>query len=214
MTRSRLRPNFSVFIIFLVALTGFAQQQQSGKPGTGSSSAQGNATVAVEPDPTTPSFSPAKAPVENAVTSEPDHRVNVHGAISVGGGYAHFSGPAILPFYGGYGSWGYGYWSALAPFWWSPFWYGYAPYGGSGPGYGMGQVKLQVEPKTAEVLIDGAYAGTVASLKSSLWLDPGAYDLCIRAAGHADYRRRIYVLSGKNLAVLAKLAPVPGEVNP
>jgi hypothetical protein len=78
----------------------------------------------------------------------------------------------------------------------------------------MGQVKFQVEPKTAEVLIDGAYAGTVASLKSSQWLDPDAYNLCIKAAGHTDYCRRIYVLSGKKLAVLAKLAPVPVEVNP
>jgi len=69
-------------------------------------------------------------------------------------------------------------------------------------------------PKTAEVLIDGAYAGTVATLKSTLRLDPGAYNLCIKAAGHADYCRCIYVLSGKNLTVLAKLAPVPVEVNP
>jgi hypothetical protein len=150
-----------------------------------------------------------------AVTSQPDRRVHVHLAgISVGAGSAHFSGPAALPLYGRYGGWGYGYWGALEPIWWSPFWYPYAPYRGSGPGYGMGQVKFQVEPKTAEVLIDGAYAGTVASLKSSLWLDPGAYDLCIKAAGHADYCRRIYVLSGKNLTVLAKLAPVPVEVNP
>jgi len=78
----------------------------------------------------------------------------------------------------------------------------------------MGQVKFQVEPKTAEVLIDGAYAGTVTSLKSSLWLEPGAYNLCIKSAGHADYCRRIYVLSGKNLAVLAKLPPARVEVNP
>jgi len=60
----------------------------------------------------------------------------------------------------------------------------------------------------------GAYAGAIASLKSSVWLDPGAYHLCIKSAGHADYCRRIYVLRGKNLSVLDKLAPVPVEVKP
>jgi len=92
--------------------------------------------------------------------------------------------------------------------------YGYAPYMGYGSGYGMGQVKFQVEPKTAEVLINGAYAGTILSLKKSMWLDAGAYNLCIKSAGHPDYCRRIYVLSGKNLSVMAKLAPVPVEVKP
>lgn len=213
MTRTRLRPNFTFCIYILMALAGCAQQK-SPKLGTGSSPAQENLTVGVKPAPLAPR-PPARPQEKNAVISEPDHRVHVHlGGISVGGGYAHFSGPAALPLYSRYRRWGYPYGGAWEPIWWSPFWYAYAPYGGSGPGYGMGQVKFQVEPKTAEVLIDGAYAGTVASLKSSLWLDPGAYNLCIKAAGHADYCRGIYMLSGKNLAVLAKLAPLPVEANP
>jgi len=217
MTRFRLRLSFPFFIITLIALAGFAQQQQSGKLESGSSPRQENPTVGAKSVSSTPSVSSApsaKAQEGNTVISEPDHRVHVQGGISVGGGYAHFPGLTMLPLYGGYGRWGYGYWDALAPIWWSPFWYPYAPYGGAGPGSSMGQVKFQVEPKTAEVLIDGAYAGTVASLKSSLWLDPGAYNLCIKASGHADYCRRIYVLSGKNLAVLAKLAPVPVGLTP
>jgi hypothetical protein len=216
MNHTRLGPSFSFLIILLVAPAGFAQPQ-SGKPETGSLPAQENPAVGVKADSSTPlaaSAPSAKTPEENAVISEPDHRVHINGGISVGGGYTHFSGLAVLPLYGGYGPWGYGYWGGLAPMGWSPFWYAYAPYAASGPGYAMGQVKFQVEPKTAEVLIDGAYAGTVASLKSNLWLEPGAYNLCIKSAGHADYCRRIYVLSGKNLAVLAKLPPVHAEVNP
>lgn len=218
MTRTRLRPSFPFVIVILITLAGFAQQQQSPKLGTGSSPGQENPTVGVKAAPSTPwisSKSSAKPQEESAVISELDHRVRVHlSGISVGGGYAHFSGPAALPLYSRYGRWGYPYWGAWEPIWWSPFWYAYAPYGGSGPGDAMGQVKFQVEPKTAEVLIDGAYAGTVASLKRSLRLDPGAYNLYIKAAGHADYCRRIYVLSGKNLVVLAKLAPVRVEVDP
>lgn len=168
--------------------------------------------------PSNEAAAPAQPPKqENAVVSRPDHRFNLHlGEISVGAGYSHFSGPAFLPLYYPYG-WGFrygGYWGGYSPLWWDPWWYPYGSYRGYGPADGMGEVKLQVEPKTAEVLIDGAYAGTVASLKSSLWLDPGAYNLCVKAAGHSDYCRRIYVLSGKKLEVLARLAPVTDEVNP
>jgi hypothetical protein len=216
MTRTRLRPTFAFVFVILIALAGFAQQQ-SAKLGTASVPAQDNAAVNAKPAPSTPSISPAssaKAQEENAVISEANHRVHVQGGMSMGGGYAYSPAPATLPLYSGDGRWGYGYWGGLMPVWWSPFWYAYAPYGGSGAGHDMGQVKFQVEPTTAEVLIDGAYAGTVASLKRNLWLEPGAYNLCLKAAGHTAFFRRIYVLRGKNLEVLARLAPVAVEARP
>lgn len=131
------------------------------------------------------------------------------GTISVGASYTHFSGPFYgYPWY----PYGYGY----SPVLWSPFWsyYGplyYPPY--FSPGNGRGAVKLDADPKSAQVFIDNAYAGTVAKLKS-FWLDPGAYDLAVTAEGRAPYRQRIYVLSGRTLRIKAALQPESGEVAP
>ena len=68
----------------------------------------------------------------------------------------------------------------------------------------MGQVKLHADLKDAEVFIDGAFAGTVSERKS-MWLEPGAYNLEVRAPGRETYAKRIYVLSGKSLRVNAKM---------
>jgi hypothetical protein len=220
MTRFRLRPSFSFLTVMLVALAGFAQQQ-SAKPETGSSPAQENPAVGVKPVPLTSSVAsapPAKAPDENAVISNSDHRLNVLLAgILVGARCVHFPGLTTPPLYSGLGGWGYscggGFWSydrIGRPLYGFP----YGPCREPVLSYGRGQINLKVEPKTAGVWINNGFAGTVASLKSNLWLDPGAYDLCIKAAGHADYCRRIYALSGKKLTVLARLATVPVEVNP
>src|SRR5262245_30748302 len=95
-----------------------------------------------------------------------DSKVRLAG-ITVGAGYAHYSGryccwygPGLYP-YGGF---------------YDPFFY--HPYFGTGFAQGpdMGQVKLQTFSKDAEVYLDGAYAGVAGDLKS-MWLKPGAYDL-------------------------------------
>jgi hypothetical protein len=223
MTRVSLRPIFPFIIVLLITLAGFAQEEPSAKQEVDTSPVPANTSALTQQTPSkapvakSSSAQTAKQQDENAVVSKPDHRFKLNwGGITVGAGYSRFSGPALLPLYYPYG-WGYRYWSywgAYSPLWWDPWWYPYGSYPGYGPADGRGEVKLQVEPKRAEVLIDGAYAGTVASLKSSLWLDPGAYDLCVKAADHSDYCRRIYVLSGKKLEVHASLAPVTGKVNP
>jgi hypothetical protein len=74
-------------------------------------------------------------------------------------------------------------------------------------------VKLDADPKSAQVFIDHAYAGTVAKLKS-FWLDAGAYDLAVTAEGRAPYRQRIYVLSGRTLRIKVALQPENAEVAP
>jgi hypothetical protein len=133
------------------------------------------------------------------------------GTIALGAGYSHFSGPAYdsaSP--RGFYPLGWEY-SA----WWFPDW---GPYSLFTPGYFAygsvkGEVKLAAEPKTAQVYLDRAYAGTANHLRN-IWLEPGAYDLSLRAPGREDYCRRIYVLSGKALKITAKLAtaePAPGE---
>ncbi|HEV2501184.1 MAG TPA: hypothetical protein VGY31_16555 [Terriglobia bacterium] len=151
---------------------------------------------------------------KNSVTLHSRHRIHFYlGPVTVGAGYSYFSGLDFLPlsYAYGYPFWGYyGY----SPFW-NPGFYGVPPYAFSlGAGYGKGQVKLQVEPKAAEVFIDDAYAGSVVSLKGSVWLSPGAYNMCFKASGHSDFCQRIYVLSGKKLQILAKLAPGDGRVKP
>jgi hypothetical protein len=107
-------------------------------------------------------------------------------------------------------------WGYYGPYW-SPFWT-YAPLfypGFIGPyvttPYGpyaqapMGEVKLDAPSKTAEVYVNGGFAGFAGKLKT-IWLEPGAYDLEVRDTGGA-YSKRIYVLSGKTLRVEARLMP-------
>jgi hypothetical protein len=133
------------------------------------------------------------------------------GPIFLGAGYAHFSGPAYHP-YGPYDFYPPG--SEYSAFWfpyWGPnsfFAHGYFGYGSA-----KGEVRLSAEPKTAEVYLDRAYAGTADHLKN-IWLEPGAYDLSVAATGHEAFHQRIYVLSGKSLKITAKLVneTKPGEI--
>lgn len=131
------------------------------------------------------------------------------GPVSIGTGYNSFSGPAALPLYYSYA---YPMWNyyTYGPFWGSPLW-GRSFYGNPSntpslrSGVDEGHVRLRVDPATAEVLINNAYAGTVEGLKGSIWLKPGAYNLCVKAPGYVDFRRRIHVLSGKKLEIDARL---------
>jgi len=139
------------------------------------------------------------------------------GAVSLSAGFSHFSGPYYYP---------YAYPFGYAPFGFYPgdfvtasFWYPISsPLPFYGPeafryGDGRGEIRLSAEPKEAKVYINGAYAGTVDKLKT-LWLDPGAYDLTVSAAGREDFHQRLYVLSGKSLKISAKLDPEQTKENP
>jgi len=140
-----------------------------------------------------------------------EHRLHLRlGTIFLGAGYSHFSGPAYYP-YGPYDFYPLG-WEYSA--FWFPYW---GPYSFFAPGYfaygsAKGEVKLTAEPKTAEVYLDRAYAGTADHLKN-IWLEPGAYDLSVAATGREAFHQRIYVLSGKSLKITAKLVAEakPGE---
>ncbi|MEP6534984.1 MAG: PEGA domain-containing protein [Bryobacteraceae bacterium] len=112
------------------------------------------------------------------------------GGLVVGAGYS--SGPRWYPRYGLYDPW-----------WYSPYIH---------PGLytsfvqqaDMGQVKLQSPDKDALVYLDGAYAGSAQKLKS-FWLAPGVYSLELRDEKQRVFRQRIYVLTGKTLALQPKL---------
>jgi len=138
---------------------------------------------------------------ENGPELESKTRVLV-GGVSLGGFYQHYSGFDSFPYY----------YPGSPPFWsvppyllWpypdlSASWY----YPGYSRGFsrsdGMGEVRLQTSEKTAEVLLDGAYAGVAEDLKS-IWLEPGAYTLEVKTLGGERFKKRIYVLSGKTVKV-------------
>ena len=143
-----------------------------------------------------------------------NHDRNWHvklGPVLLGASYSRFGGPVYYP-YGLYPLDGY-----YRAWLWDPYW-AYPP---SFPaGYfdrndGRGEVKITLEPKTAdpklaEVYVDNAFAGTADRLKN-MWLEPGAYDLSVLSKDGAAYRRRIYVLSGRSLKIAAKLESPPPE---
>ncbi len=95
--------------------------------------------------------------------------------------------------------------------WYSPYYYG--PY--SGPYYmginqNSGEIKLDTDVRDADILVNGAYAGTTGKLKS-FRLHPGTYDLEIRAPGRAPYAEKVYVVAGKTLHIRPELRV---EANP
>ncbi len=112
------------------------------------------------------------------------------GGISVGVGYAHYSGPGYYP---------YGY-----PYFYDPFW---SPFPWYGPMYSsimvtrpMGQIRLSGADKLAEVYIDGGYAGQMKDL-AKLELDPGAYTVEVHPFNQPALQRRVYVISNKTVKV-------------
>ena len=107
----------------------------------------------------------------------------VRGVVVVGRPYY---GGFYRPFWGSY--WGYG-----------PTWYG--------PVYAhpnSGEVKLDTKVKTADVFINGSYAGTTKQNKS-MYLRPGSYNIEIREAGRTAYAERVYVTAGKTLKLHPEL---------
>ena len=114
------------------------------------------------------------------------------GGFRGGGGHGRIVVVPSFRFYGGYGPWFYD------PFWYGPSW-GYPGYGYA-VGSNMGHVKIKTELKDAEVLVDGAYAGTTSERKS-MWLRSGAHNIEIRAAGHEPFQKRIYLLSDKTITL-------------
>ncbi len=92
--------------------------------------------------------------------------------------------------------------------WYSPFYYGSYGWYGPYPAYhaNAGELKLKTNVKSADVYINGAYAGKASKLKS-MWLRPDAYNLEIRAPGYASYAERLYVVPGKTIRVNVDLVP-------
>ncbi len=133
------------------------------------------------------------------VYRQPTHSRIRLGGITVGAFYSHFSGPYYgYPYYGFMPYWAYpgSMWG-----WYDPFWMGFyhpAYWAGFPSGPGTGTVKLPTRSKTAQVFIDGAYAGSAAKIKD-MHLEPGAYEIEVREGDRIEASRRVYVLSGKTV---------------
>lgn len=174
---------------------------------SGSSSQQPAASSQIQSE-TKPSADTQKD-IAKKDDSESGHKWHVRlGGVSVGGWYS--SGPFWGPF------WPYGFYPYSVG-WYSPFFYGsfYSPF--YGPYYGnfayatdKGEVKINANPKDAQVFLDGAYAGKADHLKD-IWLDSGAYDLSLSAPGMETFHQRIYVISGKKLKIDARLMAERGN---
>jgi hypothetical protein len=94
----------------------------------------------------------------------------------------------IIPRYSyAYPYWGWG--------WGGPFW-------DDGPYYyeNTGWIKIKDPNKSDEVLVNGAYAGTVAKMKT-MKLSPGNYTIQIRREGKELLNRSIYVVVGKTVEI-------------
>jgi hypothetical protein len=103
--------------------------------------------------------------------------------------------PVIVSgYYYGYPRWSYDPW-----YQWGPYGYPYPPYG-----YGFRDelttsVKLEIEPREAEVFVDGYRAGVVDDFDGifqRLRLRPGGHDITIYLDGYRTIHQNIYLSSG------------------
>lgn len=151
--------------------------------------------------------------VEQAKNNEDDStparkHTHVHlGTVTVGASYTNFGHAFVGPFYP-YPYYPYGAFSVGAfytpyagyPFYGSFYNPAYGPVLKYGPGKGEVKLSSLGRNKNAEVYIDNGYAGLAGKLKD-MWLDPGVYDLSLKASDGSRFTKRIYVLSGKSLKI-------------
>jgi hypothetical protein len=141
-----------------------------------------------------------------------------HGTVVVGGGY--WGGYYGYP-YGGY--WG-GYWGPYGG--WGGYW---GPYGYPGYYDDSGELRLEIEPKEAQVYVDGYFAGIVDDFDGTfqrLRMSPGGHELEVYLKGYQLLKKTLYLgarqattIKGQLVALAAGEAqegppqpvPQPGE---
>ena len=98
---------------------------------------------------------------------------------------------------------GFGYGYGWGPGWYAPYW---GPYWGGYYGYypNSGEVKLETPVKTADVFINGAFAGSTKQNKT-MHLRPGNYNIEVREAGRVAFSQHVYVVAGKTLKLYPEL---------
>jgi hypothetical protein len=131
----------------------------------------------------------------------------------------------------GYGGFGLGYFY-YDPYRWFPGYYG-GVYSGGGPygyggyyggysgggyggygasGYDVGQLRLRVSPRHAEVYVDGYYAGTVDDydgIAQGLTLESGPYRIELAAPGYEPLEFNVRITPGQKVTYRGDLRPRP-----
>jgi hypothetical protein len=227
----RLGAILMLLVVLGFWVTGHAQTAAlQGQSGSASQQQEGNA--AVHPNQRAQNTNQEKDQRDEQAKNEEDDNekpakkhTHVHlGMITVGASYTNFGHAFVGPYYPyPYPYYPYGAFSVGAfytPFagypFYDPFYYpAYGPVLKYAPGKGEVKLSSLGHNKNAEVYIDNAYAGIAGKLKE-MWLDPGAYDLSLKAADGSSFTKRIYVLSGKSLKItpefqMAEKVPGPEE---
>jgi hypothetical protein len=121
--------------------------------------------------------------------------------IGVGWGY----GP-----WGPYGGWAYGY-GPWGP--WGPWGYGGGPY--YGYDYMYSQARIQVQPKEAEVFVDGYRAGTVDDFdgffqRLNVW--PGEHQITLYLEGYVTENHLLYMAPSTTANLKGTMEKLPDGV--
>jgi len=115
--------------------------------------------------------------------------------------------------YFGVGTWGWPYYSGSWPY---PA-YGYSEGFGYGAGSGSSGLKIEFKPKSAEVYVDGRFAGIVDQFDGmfdKLSLEAGEHEITIYQEGFRSIRQRLYLSEGSTLRMKGALEPLaPAEPN-
>ena len=107
----------------------------------------------------------------------------VRGGFGWGWGYPGWYGP--------WGAWGYGW----GPYWGGPWGYPYGGYGYYGYYGNWSSIRIEAQPKTAEVYVDGSLAGIVDNYDSwyqGLNLHVGQHEITLYLEGYRTVKRQMY----------------------
>ena len=160
--------------------------------------------------------------------------VRGYGPYGYGGRYYPYYGGRYYPYYNGghyypyypyyryrYYWPGYGYSGlGLGWSWYNPYWYdGYWGYDNSGyasqytvqPSEVSGGLRLEIEPETAEVYVDGSYAGIVDDFNGHshyLNLTAGAHHIEVRASGYQTLTFDTMIQADHTISYKGHLVPI------
>jgi len=178
---------------------------------------------------------PAGAPVTGRAVARPNYGPGGghYPGYGSGGRYPYYGYRPYYPYYGYrgyyygyYPGWYWGFGTYFGPYYYSPWFYGAYwnyPYYDYPYDYAAGgaSLKVNVEPKTAEVFVDGYFAGVVDQFDGmfqSLSVEPGEHEVTVYQPGYRSIVQRLYLSPGSTLrikGVLEKLAPgEPEEPRP
>jgi len=123
-------------------------------------------------------------------------------------------------FYYGY-SWGYPYAFAGYPYYgyagwggypYGPYGYGYGSYGHNGYSEDQGGIRLQMNPKDAQVTVDGYFVGVVDDfdgVSQRLELEAGPHKIEIAAPGFEPFALEVNILREQTIKYRGALRPLP-----